>query len=319
MDNSRDFRAGDFFDFGRHYAIDYRFPGLTESGLLPDDPLIARGWITERSLSSGFRYTFSHLQVQHAYESVSFGQAPLLILLVLEGHIRLSIGQREREVVPGRALTLQVHPSFPLQALQPSQSSLKILTLAFDPRGADVGRAASPQLHRLLANIRSPVHAWTPPVWLNEALANTWRASMPAEQQVLVLEGLALQLTGYGLPAGQAQPEPAVLLSDRQRERLEAVRQTLEFEPLHPYRFAELAERAAMSPSSLRSKFRAAYGLSVFEYLRRCRLELARQYLAAGYSVQQAAHKVGYAHAPNFSAAFRQHFGYAPKNRSACK
>jgi AraC-like DNA-binding protein len=59
-----------------------------------------------------------------------------------------------------------------------------------------------------------------------------------------------------------------------------------------------------MSSSSLRSKFRQAYGCSVFDYLRDCRLARARGYLLEGYSVQQAAWMSGYQHATNFSTAF---------------
>lgn len=69
-----------------------------------------------------------------------------------------------------------------------------------------------------------------------------------------------------------------------------------------------------MSPSGLRSKFRATYGLSVFGYLRKCRLNLAWHYLEQGYSVQQAAHRSGYRHATNFATAFRRQFGVSPKN-----
>lgn len=52
---------------------------------------------------------------------------------------------------------------------------------------------------------------------------------------------------------------------------------------------AQLAALAAMSPSSLRSKFRQRYGCTLFDYLRDCRLALARRYLLEGHSVQQAA------------------------------
>ncbi|MDI5166127.1 AraC family transcriptional regulator, partial [Salmonella enterica subsp. enterica serovar Montevideo] len=42
--------------------------------------------------------------------------------------------------------------------------------------------------------------------------------------------------------------------------------------PEKAYTLNELARRAAMSPSSLRCKFRHAYGCTVFDYLRDCRL-----------------------------------------------
>jgi AraC-like DNA-binding protein len=67
-----------------------------------------------------------------------------------------------------------------------------------------------------------------------------------------------------------------------------------------------------MSPSTLRAKFRAAYQCSVFSWLRERRLEVAREQLARGCSVQQAAHCVGYRHATNFATAFRERYGVAP-------
>ena len=69
---------------------------------------------------------------------------------------------------------------------------------------------------------------------------------------------------------------------------------------------------AAMSPSSLRSKFRQRYGCTLFDYLRDCRLALARRYLLEGHSVQQAAWMCGYQHATNFATAFRRPYGISP-------
>ncbi|UJL40697.1 helix-turn-helix domain-containing protein [Salmonella enterica subsp. enterica serovar Infantis] len=59
-----------------------------------------------------------------------------------------------------------------------------------------------------------------------------------------------------------------------------------------------------MSPSSLRCKFRHAYGCTVFDYLRDCRPARARRYLMEGYSVQQAAR----CQAINMPQTLRRHF-----------
>ncbi|WP_150185643.1 helix-turn-helix transcriptional regulator, partial [Enterobacter bugandensis] len=53
-------------------------------------------------------------------------------------------------------------------------------------------------------------------------------------------------------------------------------------------------------------------GCTLFDYLRDCRLALARRYLLEGPSVQQAAWMCGYQHAPNFATAFRRHYGISP-------
>ena len=81
------------------------------------------------------------------------------------------------------------------------------------------------------------------------------------------------------------------------------------------YTLEALARLACMSQSTLRTKFRAAYQCSVFEWLHERRMVLARERLAQGLSVQEAARLVGYRHATNFATAFRKRFGVAPSGR----
>ena len=73
-----------------------------------DDRIVARGEIAEYSLASGFRFTFSSLQVLQAYESVSSGHAPLLVLVVLDGIVELTLGSVEHVLSPGDAVSMQL-------------------------------------------------------------------------------------------------------------------------------------------------------------------------------------------------------------------
>lgn len=317
------YRVCDFQAFGQHFDIEYRFPDLDllpEEGAAEDlaDGLsmsVAAGRIDENSLNSGFRFTFSDLEILHSYESVSFGHAPLLLIIVLDGQVELKVGAVELTLESGMAASLQLHPDYALQAVQHPQPSLRAVTLAYDPQGADIGRAASPTLQRLLACVQEPLHRWSVPQALQSQLSDSFDRVLPELQQALVLEGLALQLVGLGVPEGQPLRETSPV-SHQQQQRLELVRQQLEFSPEKDHTLAELAELAAMSQSGLRSKFRATYGVSVFEYRRQCRMALAQQFLERGFSVQQTAHKVGYRHATNFATAFRRHFGVSPKRGS---
>lgn len=312
---TREYCIREFLEFGRHYHIDYRFPQASTAGVEFEQTVIAEGRISEHALSSGFRFTFSDLCIHQPYESVSLGHAPLLILVVLEGGIRLKIGALERELEPGNAVTMQLHPEYALQALQSAQKRLLTVALAFDPKTANVGRGASPALYELLARARAPLHIWNVPLPLQQQLLESEDTNLPETQQNLVFEGLALQLAGLGVPV---EPDAGPIfssVSEQQQKRLELVRQHLEFSPDKEHRLEDLARLAAMSESGLRAKFRVTYGVSVFDYWRRCRLELARQYLEQGFSVQQTAHKVGYKHATNFATAYRRQFGLSPKNR----
>lgn len=308
------FSQADFERFGQLYDIEFRFPAI-QGDARSDDRIVARGEITEHSLASGFRFTFSSLQVLQAYESVSSGHAPLLVLVVLDGTVELTLGSVEHVLTPGTAVSMQLHPDYPLQARQKQQQHLKIVALAFDPRCAALGHV-SPSLHGLTILPRIPLCKWNVPPALEELLRTYAGFTMAGTQKKLVLEGLALQLAGLGLGGEVHESPDAQVVSIPQRQRLELVRQHLEFRPNHHHTLKELAHMAAMSPSGLRAKFRAMYGVPVFDYLRKCRLRLAKQYLEQGFSVQQSANKVGYTHATNFSTAFRREFGVSPRKRT---
>ena len=309
----RTFSQADFERFGQLYDIEFRFPS-SQAGSGPDDRIVARGAINEHSLASGFRFTFSSLEVLQAYESVSAGHAPLLVLVVLNGTVALTLGSVQHTLTPGTAVSMQLHPDYPLRAQQPEQQHLEIVALAFDPRGATLGHAL-PGLHGLTTLPRIPLCKWNVPPALQELLRAYACLPMTGPQKNLVFEGLALQLAGLGL-GSEAYESPGVpAVPVQQRQRLELVRQHLEFTPDHHHSLKDLAQMAAMSPSGLRAKFRAMYGVPIFDYLRKCRLRLAKHYLDQGFSVEQTANKVGYAHATNFSTAFRREFGVSPGQR----
>lgn len=307
----RSFGIKDFLTFGRHYGIEYRFPEIAGNGRIDDDITVAQGRITETTLPSGFRFTRSELDVVHSYESVSLGHSPLLIVIVLEGRVRICVGAVARELESGTAVSLQLCPEYALRAFQPGDQRLKTLTLAFDPLGPNKGDGAgSSALNTLLRHIQQPFHLWRVPGALLASLEQSLASTLPTLQKRVLLEGLAQQLAAYGLDGEPSDASQAPISPEHRR--LESIRQQLAFAPAEAYNLQALAQRAAMSPSGLRAKFRAYYGASVFDYLRQCRLELARTYLEQGYSVQQAAHGCGYRYATNFATAFRRHFGVSP-------
>ncbi|MEL0630441.1 AraC family transcriptional regulator [Psychromonas aquatilis] len=77
----------------------------------------------------------------------------------------------------------------------------------------------------------------------------------------------------------------------------------------------QLAEYAAMSISSLQHKFKNSLGISVLGYIRRRRLNIAKQQLQAGLvTISEAAYNAGYRHPSNFTSAFKKAFGIPPQN-----
>ncbi|OXY80707.1 hypothetical protein B6S08_16325 [Oceanimonas doudoroffii] len=76
---------------------------------------------------------------------------------------------------------------------------------------------------------------------------------------------------------------------------------------------ARLAADFSMSVSSLQRQFKQNFNLTVGGYIRRRRLEIARQQLERGLvTITEAAYESGYQHPSNFTAAFRRAFGMSP-------
>jgi AraC-like DNA-binding protein len=124
---------------------------------------------------------------------------------------------------------------------------------------------------------------------------------------------VTLSNTGAFIPEGTAR----LKLTGRDRKQLQAIRDTLAAEFVAPPRLPVLARRAGLNYSKLCSGFRQLFGETTAEFVRRRRLEFARELLrSSDLQVQQIARRAGYAHHGSFTAAFTRQFGYSPKRVS---
>lgn len=76
----------------------------------------------------------------------------------------------------------------------------------------------------------------------------------------------------------------------------------------------ELSSQFHFSATSLKQWFRTIYGSSIYSYLKRYRMDIARALLRrTDYSILQVALYVGYENPSKFSSAFRDEFAVTPK------
>lgn len=131
----------------------------------------------------------------------------------------------------------------------------------------------------------------------------------------LYVESRAMELVGESLAAlGAPLLESAAAARPRERQRMWAVHDFIEAQLHLDLSLDEIAREAGMSVNSLQRAFRAAFGTTVFDYVRRRKLERARDGLTAeGLTVAQAAYVAGYGSAANFATAFKRAFGVSPK------
>lgn len=305
------FSVSEFMAFGERYGIDYRFPQLLQKPEPSHTSPVLRGEVEEMTLPCGMCVTHSDVHVLHPYETTSRHSSPLYMLVVLEGCVALTLNGEQHLVRSGMAFTSRLSEHQAMRARHDADSRLRTLSLGLYPDGTWRDGLLD-SLMREWERCQTPTLIWQIPGFLLSGLQYAQQSALSRVSRQLMLEGLILQLFGHGLSVCQDESAKHVAPAGGEQQRLERVRRLLEQSPENDYTLNELAQRAAMSSSSLRSKFRQAYGCSVFDYLRDCRLARARGYLLEGYSVQQAAWMSGYQHATNFSTAFRRRYGISP-------
>jgi AraC-like DNA-binding protein len=134
-----------------------------------------------------------------------------------------------------------------------------------------------------------------------------WLLISSRAHELLYLTLRSAELLGGSLTA-------TLRLTSRDRRLLGQVRDLLADQYVSPPPLAELARRFGMSPARVCSGFRLQFGESTSEFVRRRRMEVARELLQqTGVQVRQVARAVGYSHHSTFTAAFARHFGIAPK------
>ncbi|AXF60761.1 AraC family transcriptional regulator [Leclercia sp. W6] len=303
------FSVADFKVFGERYGIDYRFPLLTDT-CASSSPVL-HGDVEEMILPSGISLTHSDVRVLQPYETTSRHSSPLYVLVVLEGCVTLTLSGNVYVVRPGMAFSARLSEQQAMSARHDADIALKTLSFGVYP---DDARREN-LLASLLAQwgrLNAPTFVWQVPDFVLAGIQHARQRERSSLSRQLLLEGVMYQLLGHGLHLREQQGTALAGASSGEQARLEQIRHLLEQAPEQEYTLAQLAAQAAMSPSSLRSKFRQAYGCTVFDYLRDCRLALARRYLLEGHSVQQAAWMSGYQHATNFATAFRRRYGICP-------
>lgn len=79
-------------------------------------------------------------------------------------------------------------------------------------------------------------------------------------------------------------------------------------------KISDMAVQLGTNSTTLRRAFKATYGMTLMDYIRKQRLEAARIMLREGkFQIAEIAYRVGYSNPANFTNAFRRQFGYAPK------
>lgn len=132
----------------------------------------------------------------------------------------------------------------------------------------------------------------------------------PAKELLLSAHAMEILARVISIAGKRASMEMA---GDHKQRRLRAIRDAIDADLRRPWKVSQLAREAGISRRSFNTHFRRAFGVSASDYLRKRRLESARDaIIEQGISINEAAYLAGYGNPANFATAFRKHFGYAP-------
>ena len=105
----------------------------------------------------------------------------------------------------------------------------------------------------------------------------------------------------------------SVRLTDRDKRRLQQVREHLEGSFMEGARIEDLAREFGLNRNKLCTGFRTLFGVSIFDFASGLRMNEARRMLrASSLSVSEIAMSAGYSSAGAFSSAFHRYFGHSP-------
>lgn len=299
----------DFKRYGERYGIDYHFPQQCNA-TAPLAPIL-HGEVEEMMLGSGISLTQSDVQVLAPYETLSCHDSPLYMLVMLEGSVIISHAGQQYSIGSGMTFATCLLSHHAMMVRHVAGHKLRTLSLGVYPCEAWHNSLIGTLLREWKFS-SAPPRVWQVPDYLLAGLTRAQHNSSTGVARQLIVEGLIMQLLGHGLNQQESTAKPEGFARRCESQRLENIRKLLTQSPEKEYSLNGLAQQAAMSVSSLRSKFRLAYGCTIFDFLRDCRLALAHRYLLEGHSVQQAAWMSGYQHATNFSTAFRRRYGISP-------
>lgn len=305
------FTVADFNRLGHSSGFRYKLPHANAHELDTEDLCIAEGRIDTSTVGPGFSLITSELDIHKHYEATSYLTPHFSVIVLLQGNACLE--HDVRLTLRGQTgLSVRYSDSLPMTAAHAAGQRIRSVNLTvLSP--SDLGDDQSGEM--VAKSLRSPgprLRPWHLQTQLALAIEHLFNCTWSGSLREMLREGISLQLLSHGLHSHGQQPSMEYAMSPRDRRMLERVREKLHDCPGEDHSLMELARLACMSPSTLRSKFHAAYHCTIFNWLRQRRLEVAREQLAQGWSVQQAAHYVGYRHATNFATAFRERYGVSP-------
>lgn len=291
-----------------------------------DDTLVA-GEFLHQELRNGLFVHVSNVVEQRPFTATSHIREGLSCIFFMNGEVdldlggrRFKFGRRQESLAEGTAVVCARPESF--ERLSRGAQQLRHLVVSASPEWMNLEALERAGDERLLVGILKDHLAhrsWRP---TPKAIEIVRQMMMPSafvpSLRNLYLEGRAIEVVGETLSAlmkNERREGDGNLLSRQNRHRLERAKGFIAANLDVPLTVGSIAQEAGLNASGLQNLFRAAVGMSIFEYVRTQRLERAFAALASGEcTISDASLLAGYSSPANFATAFRRQFGMAPSD-----
>jgi len=291
--------------------------------LSPEDTLIEGQFIHEE-LRPGLFLHVSDASEERAFTASSHLPAGLSCIFFLDGAVDMKMGDRafhfegNAEALKGTAIMNARADSF--QRSSPGGQRLRHLVVSATPEWLDIDgfQTASEAGTANLLRDHLASHRWTVTPRTLELLQ---QIVMPPQftpaLRKLFFESRAVEIVAEALCAitRAAPQEPSAAgLNRLDRVRLARAKDFIAENLAEPLNLPAIARAAGINSGGLQRLFHLCEGASVFDYIRRSRLDTAYHALVSGdMPVSRASLLAGYTRPENFATAFRRQFGMSPR------
>ncbi len=279
-----------------------------------EGPLL-RGRFVVEDLRPGLALHGNEIEFLQAHQSEGPLSPGLRLILMLEGKVDARFGALPLELGAGnRCLLLSTTEDEYLQRSIHQPGQQRQVVIALEPSWFEDGGLSGMADFKKLAQFCS------------QHLAH--RKLAPSRQILQLAEGLlqpahrtpylhkihcecsALEL----ILAALGELHHVIPMKPRSRSRVAQLLELLQSDAAGSMSLEQMALALGSNATTLQREFRAVHGISIFAWLRRHKLQEARQTLESEIcSVLDAALLAGYSNPANFATAFKREFGFTPR------
>lgn len=136
----------------------------------------------------------------------------------------------------------------------------------------------------------------------------------------LMIQSKTLELLGHQINQFRSPNPVHDEIKPDEAEKLHRLRAYLDTHFLDDLSLTQLSRVCVLNEFKVKKGFKLLFGTTVFNYLRKKRMEYAEKLLLdCSLSVEEVAHILGYEHAHHFSAAFKKHNNTTPSKYKSNK